>query len=94
MLTDLALLLCGDRALCRILFFEKKFQNFPLGQGQDQVQAQPGFQAQPCFQQVQIHVIHGYSLFGLKTTSHGKSDIKYEFLRSDLPCEVVFRTKS
>ena len=33
-------------------------------------------------------------LFGLKATSHGKSDIKYEFLRSDLPCEVVFRTKS
>ena len=29
-------------------------------------------------------------LFGLKTTSHVKSDLKNEFLRSGLPCEVVF----
>ena len=38
-------------------------QNFPLDLGQGQVEAQPGFQAQPCFQQVQVHVIHGYSIF-------------------------------
>ena len=61
---------------------------------EDGVNIMAGFQAQPCFQQVQVHVIHGYSLFGLKTTSHGKSDIKYEFLRSYLPCEVDFRPKS
>ena len=32
----------------------------------------------------------GVQLFDLKTTSHGKFDLKYEFLRSGLPCEVVF----
>ena len=36
----------------------------------------------------------GIQLFGLKTTLHGKSDLKNSFLRSDLPCEVVFRPKS
>ena len=33
-------------------------------------------------------------LFGLKTTSHGKSDLKNQFFRSGLSCEVVFRPKS
>ena len=33
------------------------------GQGQDQVQANAGFQAQPCFQRVQVHVLRGYSAF-------------------------------
>ena len=94
MLTQQAVLSRGDRALLRIWFFDKKISKFFSGQGQDQIQTQPGFQAQPCFQQVQDHVIHGYSLFGLKTTSQGKSDIKYEFLRSDFPCEVVFRPKN
>ena len=32
----------------------------------------------------------GIQLFGLKTTSHGKSDLKIHILRSDLLCEVVF----
>ena len=32
--------------------------------------------------------------FGQKTTSQGKSDLKNSFLRSNLPCEVVFRPKS
>ena len=36
----------------------------------------------------------GIQFFGLKTTSHGKPDLKNWFLRSDLPCEVVFRPKS
>ena len=36
----------------------------------------------------------GTQLFGLKTTSHGKSDLKNSYLMSDLPCEVVFRPKS
>ena len=35
----------------------------------------------------------GIQLFGLKTTSHGKPDLKNSFLRSDLPCEVVIRQK-
>ena len=33
----------------------------------------------------------GIQFFGLKTTSHGKSDHKNEFFRSGLPCEVVLR---
>ena len=36
----------------------------------------------------------GVQLFGLKTTSHGKLDLKNEFFRSGLPCEVVYRPKS
>ena len=33
----------------------------------------------------------GIQLFGLKTTSHGKSDLKTSYLGSDLPYEVVSR---
>ena len=58
-----AVLIRGDRALRRILFFEKKISHFLFCQGQGHVQAQPGFQAQPSLQQVQVHVIHGYSTF-------------------------------
>ena len=36
----------------------------------------------------------GIQLFGLKTTSHGKPDLKNEFLMSGLQCEVVFRPTS
>ena len=36
----------------------------------------------------------GIQFVGLKTTSHGKSDLKIHILRSDLPCEVSFRPKS
>ena len=32
--------------------------------------------------------------FSLKTTSHGKSDLKNSFFGSDLPNHVVFRPKS
>ena len=36
----------------------------------------------------------GILLFGLKTTSHGKSNLKNEFFRSSLPGKVVFRPRS
>ena len=36
----------------------------------------------------------GIQLFGLKTTSHGKPDLRKSFLRSDLPREVVFKPKN
>ena len=36
----------------------------------------------------------GIQLFALKTTSHGKSDLKKESFKSDLPCEMVFRPDS
>ena len=40
-----------------------------------QVQAQPGFQAQPGWQHFQFQALCSYSIFGLKTTSHGKFNI-------------------
>ena len=42
---------------------QKKISKFFPGQGQDQVQANAGFQAQPCFQRVQVHVLRGYTAF-------------------------------
>ena len=41
--------------------FWKKNWNFIVGQGQGQVQAQYGFQAQPGLQQVQVQVLCVYS---------------------------------
>ena len=52
------------------------------------------FRLSPVFSKFKFMLLVDIQLFGLKTTSHGKSDIKYEFLMSDLPCEVVFRLKS
>ena len=52
------------------------------------------FRLSPVFSKFKFMLSMGIQFFVLKTTSHGISDIKYEFLRSDLPCEVVFRTKS
>ena len=37
--------------------------------------------------------LKGIQIFGLETTSHGKPDLRNSFLRSDLPCEVVFQAK-
>ena len=59
-----AVLSRGDRALRQIWFFEKKNWKFYFSQGQ--LQAQPGFQAQPSLQPVQVHVDHGYWTFWLK----------------------------
>ena len=63
MLMQQAALSRAEQAEWRIWFFEKKIKNFSFGQGQGQVQVQPGFQALPGLQQVQVHVIHGYSTY-------------------------------
>ena len=68
-----------------------KKNNFS-SKGQGQVQAWPGFQAQPILQEVQV--LRGYSIFGPKTTSHSNPDVNNSFLWSDLPCEVVFWPQS
>ena len=81
-----AVLSCGDQALWRIWYLEKKICNFFW------VRA-PGFQAQAGLQQVQDQFSAGIKFLGLKTTLNGKPDLKNWFLRSDLLCEVVFRPK-
>ena len=58
----------------------KKIEIFIFGHGQVQVQAQPGFQGQPVSRKFKFKFFVGIQLFGLKTTSHGKSDLKNEFL--------------
>ena len=63
MLTQQAVLLRGEWAYYWIRFFEKKIEILFFGQGQDQVQAQPGFQVQPSLQQVQDQVLCRYSTF-------------------------------
>ena len=62
-LTQQAVLLRGEQAKRQISFFEKKLEILLFDQGQDQVQTQPGFQAQPGLQQVQVQVLRGYSTF-------------------------------
>ena len=43
--------------------FKKNIWNFIFGEGQGQVQAQPGFQAQPGLQQVQVQILRRHSTF-------------------------------
>ena len=78
----------------RFDFLKKKYELFIFGHGQVQVQAQPGFQGQPVCRKFKFKFFVGIQLFGLKTTSHGKSDLKNEFFRSGLPFEVASRPKS
>ena len=61
--------------------------------GPEQQRAQH-FQAQPGLHQVKLTFSASIQHFGLKTTSHGKSDFKNEFFRSGLPCGEVFRPKN
>ena len=51
------------------------------------------FRLSPVCSKFRFKFSAGIQLFGLKTTSHGKPDLKNSFLRSDLPCEVVIRQK-
>ena len=52
------------------------------------------FRLSPVCSKFKFMLSVGIQLFGLKTTSQGKSDHKNAFLRSGFPCEVVFRPKS
>ena len=52
------------------------------------------FRLSTFFCKFELMLSAGIQLFGLKTTSNGKSDLKNEFLKSGLPCEMVFRPKS
>ena len=75
----------------RFYFFGKKFEFFL-------VMARPRYRLTLVFR---LNLVYGkftfsagIQLFGLKTTSHGKPNLKNSFLKSDLPCEVVFRPKN
>ena len=52
------------------------------------------FRLSPVCSKFKFMLSAGIQPFGLKTTSHGKPDLKNSFSRSDLPCKVVFRPKS
>ena len=64
----------------RFDFLKKKFEIFIFGRGRVKVKAQPCFQGQPVCSKFKLKFFAGIHLFGLKTTSHGKSDLKNEFL--------------
>ena len=51
------------------------------------------FKLIPVCSKLKFKFVTSIQLLGLKTTSHGKPDLKNWFLRSDLPYEVVFWPK-
>ena len=79
---------------CGFDIFFKNFEILFFCHGQVQVQAQPGFQLIPVCSKFKFKFSVGIQLFGRKNTSHGKSDLKNQFFRSGLPCEVVFSSKN
>ena len=75
------------------LFFEKKnFEIFYLVRVRARYKTSLVFRLSLVYSKFKFSV--DIQLFCLKTISHGKSDIRIALLRSDLPCEVVFRPKS
>ena len=63
MLMNQAALLRAEQAMEKVWFFEKNIELLFVSHGQAQVRAQPDFQAQPGFQQIQVHVLRRYSTF-------------------------------
>ena len=64
MLMNQAALLRAEQAMKKVWFFDKKCEDFVFGYGQAQVQAEPGFQAQPGLQEVWVQVLRRYSTYG------------------------------
>ena len=79
---------------CGFDILKEKIENF-FGSGSG-----PGYKSSMVFRlnlvlsMVKFKFSVCIQIFGLKTTSHGKPDLISSFLRSDLPCEVVFRPKN
>ena len=67
---------------CGFDFLKKKFEIFFVGQAQGEVKSSLVFRL--CLVLSMVKVSAGNQLFGLKTTSPGKSDPKDSFLKSDL----------
>ena len=78
----------------RFDFLKKKFEIFYLVRVRARYKTSLVFRLSLVLSMIKFMLSAGFQRFGLKTTSHGKSDLKIHILRSDLPCEVVFRPKS
>ena len=75
-------------------FLEKNFKIFYLVRVRARYKPSLVFRLNLVLSMVKFKLSAGIQLFGLKTTSDGKSDLKNELFRSGLPCEVVFRPKN
>ena len=75
-------------------FLKKKFEIFYFVMVWATYKLSLVFMLSPVCCKFKFTLSAGIQPFGLKTTSHGKPDLKNSFSRSDLPCEVVFRPKS
>ena len=73
---------------------EKNFEIFYLVRVRARYKLRLVFRLSPVSSKFKFMLSAGIQLFVLKTTSHGKSDLKNSYLMSDLPWEVVFRPKS
>ena len=78
----------------RFDFLKKNFEIFYLVRVRARYKLRMVFRLSRVFSKLNFMLSAGIQLFVLKTTSHGKSDLKNEFFRSDLTCEVVLRPKS
>ena len=78
----------------RFDFLKKKFEIFDFVRVRARYKLSLVFRLSLVLSKFKFMLSAGIQLFGLKTTSQGKSDLKIHILRSDLPCEVVFRAKS
>ena len=94
MLMNQAVLLRAEQGRWWIWFFEKKLWNFFLVRVRTRYKLSLVFRLSPVCSKFKLKFFVGIQLFGLKTTSPGKPDLKNSFLRPDLPCEVVFRPES
>ena len=94
MLTQQAALLRAERAMAWVRFREKKFLTFYFFvMVRSRYKLSLVFRLIPVCSKFKLKFSVGIQLFDLKTTSHGKPDLRNSFLRSDLPCEVVFQAK-
>ena len=78
----------------RFDFLKKNFKIFYLVRVRARYKPSLVFRLSPVFSKFRFMFSVGIQLFGLKTTSHGKSDLKNHILKSHLPCDMVFRPKS
>ena len=80
MLTQQAVLLRGEWALWRIWFFEKKFLIYFWIRVRTRCKLSLVFRLSPVCSKLKFMFFTDIHLFGLKTTSHGKSDLENDFL--------------
>ena len=78
----------------RFDFLKKNFEIFYLVRVRARYKLSLVFSLCPVCSKFKFMLSAGIQLFGLKTTSHGNSYLKNEFLKTILPCEMVFRPKS